>query len=227
MPTVLIAGANRGLGLEFAKQYAADGWRVIATCRDPLKAQGLAPLPGEIEVHTLDVTDNSQVHALAKTLKKEPIDLLLNNAGIYGPRPVKLGGVDYAVWADVMRVNAMAPLKVCECFLDHIVAGDLKKIATISSKMGSMGDNDAGGSYIYRSSKAALNGVMKSLSVDLKPRGISVTVLHPGWVKTDMGGPSGLIDAVESVTGMRKVIESAHMATSGHFYNYDGTEIPW
>ena len=227
MPTVLITGANRGLGLEFARQYAADGWRIIATCRDPLKAQGLAPLPGNIEVHTLDVTDNTQIQALAKTLKKEPIDLLLNNAGIYGPRPAKLGGIDYAAWADVMRVNAMSPLKVSECFLDHIVAGDMKKIVTISSKMGSMGDNDAGGSYIYRSSKAALNAVMKCLSIDLKPRGISVAVMHPGWVRTDMGGPTGLIDADESVTGMRQVIDGLNLQKTGHFYNYDGTEIPW
>ncbi len=227
MPSVLVTGAGRGLGLEFARQYAADGWRVIATCRDPLMAQGLAPLQGDIEVHTLNVVDNAQIQALAKSLKKEPIDLLLNNAGIYGPRPVKLGGVDYAVWADVMRLNAMSPLKVSECFLDHMVAGKLKKIVTISSKMGSMGDNDSGGGYIYRSSKAALNAVMKSLSIDLKPRGISVAVLHPGWVRTDMGGPGGLIDAEQSVTGMRRVIEGLDMATSGRFYNYDGAEIPW
>ena len=227
MPTILITGANRGLGLEFAKQYAADGWRVIATCRDPLKAQGLAPLQGNVEVHTLDISDNAQIQALAKTLKKEPIDVLLNNAGIYGPKPVKLGGVDYAIWADVMRINAMAPLKVSECFLDHIVAGNLKRIVTISSRMGSMGENGAGGSYIYRSSKAALNAVMKSLSVDLVARGISVTVLHPGWVRTDMGGPSGLIDADESVTGMRRVIDGLSMDVTGRFYNYDGSEIPW
>jgi len=227
MPTVLITGANRGLGLEFTRQYAADGWRVIATCRDPLKSQGLAPLQGNIEVHTLDVTDNAQIQALAKTLKKEPIDLLLNNAGIYGPRPAKLGGVDYAAWADAMRVNAMSPLKVSECFLDHIVAADMRKIVTVSSKMGSIGDNDAGGSYIYRSSKAALNAVMKCLSVDLKPRGISVAVMHPGWVRTDMGGPGGLIDADESVTGMRQVIAGLNLEKSGRFYNYDGAEIPW
>ncbi len=227
MPTALITGANRGLGLEFTRQYAADGWRVIATCRDPLKAQGLAPLQGDVEVHTLDITDNAQIQALAKALKKEPVDLLLNNAGVYGPKPVKLGGVDYAVWADVMRINAMAPLKVSECFLDHLVAGRQKKIVTISSKMGSMKDNEAGGGYIYRSSKAALNAVMKSLSIDLKSRGITVALLHPGWVRTDMGGPSGLIDAEESVTGMRRVIDGLSMAATGCFYNYDGSEIPW
>ncbi|HER25531.1 MAG TPA: SDR family oxidoreductase [Rhodospirillales bacterium] len=227
MPTALITGASRGLGLEFTRQYAADGWRIIATCSDSLKAQGLAPLQGDVEVHTLDVTDNAQVQALAKTLKKEPIDLLINNAGLYGPRPVKLGGVDYASWADVMRVNAMAPLKVSECFLDHIVAGNLKKIVAISSKMGSMTDNEAGGGYIYRSSKAALNAVMKSLSIDLKPRGITVAILHPGWVRTDLGGPGGLIEAEESVTGMRRVIDGLTVDSTGQFFNYDGSEISW
>ena len=227
MPTALITGANRGLGLELTRQYAADGWRVIATCRNPMTSQSLGGIQGDIEVHTLDVTDNSQIQALAKVLKKEPIDLLLNNAGIYGPRAVKLGGVDYAEWAEVMRVNTMSPLKVSECFLDHIVAGQQKKIVTISSKMGSMAENEVGGGYIYRSSKAALNAVMKSLSVDLKPRGVTVAVMHPGWVRTDMGGPGGLINADESIAGIRQVIDSLSFDQTGKFFNYDGTEIPW
>ncbi len=227
MPTVLITGANKGLGLEYARQYAQDGWRVIATCRHPDVAEELNSLDGDIVIHALDVTDHGQIQALAKNLRKEAIDLLLNNAGIYGPRPSKLGGIEYDTWEEVMRVNAMAPLKVCECFRDHVAASELKKIAIMSSKMGSMGDNDSGASYIYRSSKAALNAVMKSLSVDLRSRGISVAILHPGWVRTDMGGPSGLIDAPESVSGLRHVIENLTLETSGRFYNYDGTEIPW
>jgi len=228
---VLITGANRGLGLEFARQYAAAGWHVIATCRDPKGAAGLQALiadhPDTVVAHALDVTDHAQIQTLAKALKKVAIDLIVNNAGIYGPRPVKLGGVDYAAWAEVMRVNAMAPLKVCECFLDHVAASDLKLIATVSSKMGAMSDNQSGASYIYRSSKAALNAVMKSLSVDLKPRGIAVVMLHPGWVSTDMGGPSGLIDAAQSVAGMRRVIAALSLDMTGRFYNFDGTEIPW
>ncbi|MBT3237987.1 MAG: SDR family oxidoreductase [Rhodospirillaceae bacterium] len=227
MPTVLITGANRGLGLEFARQYVADGWRVIATCREEKAAPGLADIDGDIGVHQLDITDHASIQALAKSLRKEPIDLLLNNAGVYGPRPVKLGGVDYAAWDDVMHVNTMSPLKVTECFLENVAASDLKKIISITSKMGSIADNEAGGSYIYRSSKAALNAVMKSLSVDLSPRGISVAMLHPGWVRTDMGGPSGLIDAEESVSGMRRVIDGLTLETSGRMLNYDGAEIPW
>ncbi|MBT4934167.1 MAG: SDR family oxidoreductase [Rhodospirillaceae bacterium] len=227
MPTVLITGANRGMGLEYARQYAADGWRVLATCRDPGAAKELAALDGDVEIYALDVTDHGQVQSLAKTLRKETIDLLLNNAGVYGPRPSKLGGIDYDAWQDIMWINVMAPLKVCECFRSHVADSDLKKIAIMSSKMGSMGDNNSGASYVYRSSKAALNAAMKSLAVDLAPRGISVVILHPGWVRTDMGGPSGLIDAPESVSGLRQVIDHLSLETTGRFYNYDGSEIPW
>ena len=227
MPTVLITGANRGLGLEYARQYAADGWRVIATCRDPESATELTSLEGQVDIHALDIGDHGQIQSLAKSLRKEVIDLLLNNAGVYGPRPSKLGGIEYDAWEDVMRINAMSPLKVCESFRTHIAASDFKKIAVMSSKMGSMGDNGSGASYVYRSSKAALNAVMKSLSVDLAARGISVVILHPGWVRTDMGGPGGLIDAHESVSGLRRVIEGLSLENSGRFYNYDGREIPW
>ena len=146
MPTVLITGANRGLGLEYARQYAADGWRVIATCRDPGDAEDLNAIAGDVVIHALDVTDHGQIQALARSLRKEAIDLLLNNAGIYGPKPSKLGGIKYDTWEDVMRINVMSPLKVCECFRDHVAASDMKKIAIMSSKMGSMGDNDSGAS---------------------------------------------------------------------------------
>lgn len=227
MPTVFITGASRGLGLEFARQYAADGWRVLATCREGKKSKQLAALTGDINIYKLDIADHTRIQALAKSLRKEPIDLLINNAGIYGPRPVKLGGVDYAAWDEAMRINAMSPLKIAECFLENVVAGKLKKIAAITSKMSSISDNSSGGSYIYRSSKAALNTVMRSLSVDLKPRGISVVILHPGWVRTDMGGPGGLIETEESVSGMRRVIDDLSLSTSGRLLNYDGTEIAW
>jgi NAD(P)-dependent dehydrogenase (short-subunit alcohol dehydrogenase family) len=227
MPTVMITGANRGLGLEYARQYADDGWRVIATCRDPDNAMELASLEGEVETYALDIADHGQILSLANSLSKESIDLLLNNAGTFGPRPSKLGDIEYKTWQDVMHINVMSPLMVCESFSDHIAASNLKKIAIMSSKMGSLDDNNSGGSYVYRSSKAALNAVMKSLSVDLVPRGISVAILHPGWVRTDMGGPSGLIDAYESINGLRRVIENLNLENTGHFYNYDGSEIPW
>ena len=226
MPTILITGASRGLGLEFTRQYAADGWRVIATCRDPA-ASRLEEIDGALEVHAMDVTDHAGVETVAKTLKSDAIDLLLNNAGIYGPRPSSLGGIDYAAWEEVFRVNAMAPLMVSSAFVDHVARSELRLIVAITSDMGSVGRNDAGGAYVYRSSKAAANAVVKSLSVDVAPRGVTVVALHPGWVRTDMGGPSALVDVPDSVAGMRGVIAGLGAADNGRFFDYEGAEIPW
>ena len=227
MPTVLITGANRGIGFEFARQYADGGWRVIATCRDPANAGELSALGGDIEVHGLDVTDHVRIQALAKSLERSAIDLLLSNAGVSGPRPNPFGGIDYQSWMEVLSVNAMSPLKLCECFVDHVARSDLKRIVAVTSKMGSIAENSSGGSYIYRSSKTALNAVMKSLSVELASRRVIVAVLHPGWVRTDMGGPGALIEARTSVAGMRQVIAGLKLEDSGGFFNYDGTGIPW
>ena len=227
MPTCLITGASRGLGLEFAKQYAADDWKVIATCRRPDEAEALDAVKGSVEIHPLDVTDFARVEQLARKLSGVAIDLLINNAGIYGPRVVPYNNVDYAVWCEVLRTNTMAPLKMSAAFLDHLARGQDKKIVTISSKMGSIADNTSGGVYIYRSSKAALNAVMKSLSMDLRDQGFTVVVLNPGWVRTDMGGSGASIDSFESVAGMRDVINNLRIEDSGRFLHYDGTEISW
>lgn len=224
MPTVLVTGANRGIGLEFVRQYATDGWRVVATCRRPEAADELNALG--VEVHRLDVADFSAVDALARSLAGQAVDLLVNNAGLYGERQA-LGGIDYAGWEQVLRVNALAPLKMVEAFLPHLDAGTGKRIACLSSKMGSMAENSSGGAYVYRSSKAALNAVVKSLALDLRGRGIAVAALHPGWVRTAMGGPGALIGPAESVAGMRRVIDGLTIEGSGHFYAYDGTEVPW
>jgi len=226
MATILITGANRGLGLEFARQYANDGWRVIATCRNQEKATELAAIAG-VEIHALDVTDFNAVAKLADEISPTPIDVLLNNAGIYGPYDYTLEGIDYKIWQDVLRTNTMAPLCVSQCFAPLVAKSEKKCIATLSSKMGSMTDNTSGGSYIYRSSKAALNAVMKSLANDLKPLGVAVVSLHPGWVRTDMGGANGLIGAPESVRGLREVISKTNLKTSGGFYDYNGAEIGW
>jgi NAD(P)-dependent dehydrogenase (short-subunit alcohol dehydrogenase family) len=227
MPTCLITGANRGLGLEFAKQYAADDWKVIATCRRPDEAEALGSLEGSIQIYPLDVTDFARVEQLARKLSGEAIDLLINNAGLYGPRVVTHNAVDYAAWCEVLRANTMAPLKVSAAFLDHLAKGRQRKIVTMSSKMGSMSDNTSGRGYIYRSSKAAVNAVMKSLSLDLQDQDFIVVVLNPGWVRTDMGGPGASIDAFESVAGMRDVINNLRIEDSGRFLHYDGTEISW
>ena len=227
MPSVLITGANRGLGLEFTRQYAADGWRVFAACRDPAGARDLAAVEGDVSAETLDVDDGLQVAALANKLSGQPIDVLINNAGIYGPKGVTRDTVVYDAWGQVFRTNAMSPLAVSAAFAANVAQGGQKKIITLSSIMGSIAENDSSGDFIYRSSKAAVNAVMKSLAGDLKSEGITVAVLHPGWVRTDMGGPDASIEAPESVTGMRAVIAGLKESDSGRFLNYDGTEIPW
>jgi NAD(P)-dependent dehydrogenase (short-subunit alcohol dehydrogenase family) len=226
VPTVLITGANRGIGLEFARAYAADGWIVHACCRHPDKAKELKALRKSIKTHRLDVTDGLQVASLARELADTPIDLLLNNAGIYGPRS-GFGETDYDEWLEVLKVNAQAPLRMAERFVEHVAKSERKVIANISSRMGSIGENSSGGSYIYRSSKAALNMVTKSLSIDLAARGITVVSFHPGWVQTDMGGEGADIPPTESVEGMRKVIAGLARQNSGGFFNFDGKPIAW
>jgi NAD(P)-dependent dehydrogenase (short-subunit alcohol dehydrogenase family) len=227
MPTCLVTGASRGIGLEFAKQYAADGWTVIATCRHPAQAEALGQLQGQIQVEPLDVTDFARIEALGRKLQRQPIDLVLNSAGIYGPRITHYESVDYAAWAEVLRVNAMAPLKVTAVFSDSLARGKRRTAIAISSLMGSVGDNSSGGAYIYRSSKAALNAVMRSLAIDLRPKQIIVCALNPGWVRTHMGGSAAPLDPFESVAGMRQVIDRLTMRDTGSFFNYDGDELPW
>ena len=226
--TILITGTNRGIGLEFTRQYAADGWNVIACCRDPQSAtvlQALANAHQNIQIVALDVADFAQIEAVALQLKNYKIDVLLNNAGVYPDS--SLGDIDYDAWATAFKINTMAPLKMAEAFMPHVVASQLKKIATLSSKMGSIDDNSGGGSYIYRSSKTAVNMVMKSLTIDIKPYDVAVLILHPGWVQTDMGGPNGLINTQTSVAGLRKVITNLSLSNSGKFIAYDGKEIAW
>jgi NAD(P)-dependent dehydrogenase (short-subunit alcohol dehydrogenase family) len=225
---VLITGANRGIGLEFAKQYAADGWNVLACCREPQSAnalQTLANTHGNVRVFALDVANFAQIDALASQLKDEAIDVLINNAGVYSHST--FGDTHYDEWAKAFKINAMASLKMAEAFVQNITKSQLKKIATLTSKMGSIDDNTSGESYIYRTSKTALNMVMKSLSIDLKPYGICVVTLHPGWVQTDMGGPNAWINAQTSVSGLRKVIENLSLSNTGKFIAYDGKEIAW
>ena len=198
MPTCLITGASRGIGLEFTKQYAADGWSVIATCRRPEEATTLRYLQGDVRVEPLDVSDFARIEALGRKMEGRPIDVLINNAGLYGPRIVPYDIVDYAAWAEVLRINTMAPLKVASVFARNVAWSRSKTIVSVTSAMGSIAENASGGSYIYRSSKAALNAVMRSLAIDLKPKEIVVAVLHPGWVRTDIGGPGAPTAAASS-----------------------------
>jgi len=206
MPSVLITGANRGIGLEFARQYAAAGWRVFAACRDPARAKDLKELKGDVRVSTLDIGDFMAINVLARELEGEAIDVLVNNAGVYGPGPQTLESLDYDGWAETFRIDCMAQIRMSRAFLDHVAKSERKVIVALTSKMGSIDDNSGGGAYIYRSCKAALNAAFKSLAIDVAPRGIVAAVIHPGWVMTDMGGPNALISAAESVTAMRALI---------------------
>lgn len=224
--TILITGANRGLGLEFARQYLMAGARVIAACREPDQALALHALAdlGDLLVLPLEVTDWPQVAALADTLRGERIDVLVNNAGVYGGEAQALGEIDVELWQAVLAVNTIAPLKLVDAVLPLLAPGAI--VAQITSLMGSIADNGSGGCYYYRSSKAALNMVNKSLAIDLAGRCLCVA-LHPGWVLTDMGGPNALIDAKTSVAGMRQVLAQLTPAQSGLFLKYDGRELPW
>jgi NAD(P)-dependent dehydrogenase (short-subunit alcohol dehydrogenase family) len=167
------------------------------------------------------------VQSLAADLHDCPIDILFNNAGIYGPDDAAFGNTDEARWLECLRTNVIAPMKMMEAFMTHVAASKHKLIAAMSSKMGSMADNGSGGSYIYRSSKAALNAVMKSAAIDLAPRRVKVAILHPGWVQTDMGGPGAEISAAESVGRMREILGTITPENSGTFFDIDGTTIPW
>lgn len=230
MPTLLITGANRGIGLELTRQYLADGWQVIACCRHPDNAPELNQLTQQystLSLHQLDVSDEQGIAQLADELKQQPIDLLLNNAGIYGGSGNKLGAMESPQWLEVLRVNTIAPLLMAQAFLQQVSGSDKKIIATISSKVGSIADNQSGSNYMYRSSKTAVNQAMKSLSIDVAAMGVTAVVLHPGWVLTDMGGPNALIDTETSARGLKTVLDNLTMEQSGRFINYDGEEIPW
>ena len=231
MPSALITGANRGLGLEFARQYLADGWQVYAACRNPASASELRRLADDsdrrLRILAMDVTDPASIQATAGELDGQAIDVLINNAGIIGPRGQSIGNIDYEAWAEVLAVNSMGPMRVSEAFVEHVARSDRKLIVTLTSGMGSIGDNTSGGSVVYRSSKAAVNMVTRSLAVDLAPRGITCVVVNPGWVRTDMGGPSARLEAAESVNALRRLIATLGPEQSGKFFNHTGREYPW
>jgi NAD(P)-dependent dehydrogenase (short-subunit alcohol dehydrogenase family) len=209
MPTALITGAGRGLGKELARQYAAEGWRVIGTTR-----------------REFDVTQPQEVKTFSEKLKGIPIDLLVCNAGISGTRGTSIGSFDYASWNEVLRVNVLGAAAVAEAFVDNVAASERKVIAMVSSRLGSIAET-SGHTLPYSTSKAALNMLAKGLSVLLKQRQIIVLALHPGWVRTDMGGAGAPLEPEASVRGLRKVIAGATIADSGRFFAHDGASIPW
>ncbi len=228
MPSVLITGANRGIGNALVDVFLGHGWRVIGCCRQ-LDSEPFLQMQNreQLVLRQLDVTEQTQVDLLAKSCENEVIDILLHVAGIYGPSGLRFGDTPVEPWLEVFRVNSIAPLKLTEALIEPICRSQFKIVAAISSEMGSMQNNEYGNAYLYRSSKAALNSVIKSLSIDLKDRGVKAIAIHPGWVKTDMGGADAEISAKHSATAIFKLLCQKNDLKSGAFYDYQGDELPW
>jgi NAD(P)-dependent dehydrogenase (short-subunit alcohol dehydrogenase family) len=230
--SILITGSNRGLGLEWARQYAQAGWRVYATCRRPEQAdelQALATRHPSLSIHRLDVTSATELADLVAELRGRPIDLLINNAGVYFERWGKdrLGGINYQDWHTTMQVNTLGPMRVAEALMENLAAGGRRLLVTITSHMGSIADIGSPNDYAYRSSKAALNAAMVGLSHEVKSLGMGVLLLHPGWVRTRMGGDSAPVSPEQSVQGMRRLIDGFRLSDTGRFLRYDGRVMPW
>lgn len=223
-PTVLITGANRGIGLEFAKQYANDGWDVIGTARRPDAATALAETGATVVA--LDVTDSESVEALVATLDGRPIDLLINNAGV-SARAGAIDELDLERAERAIAVNLLGPMRITAALLPNLKEGDRKTVVGISSRLGSIEGNTAGGYYGYRESKTGLNMFMRSLAADLRSDGFTCVVMSPGWVRTAMGGPRAPLSTTDSVNGMRTVIAALTPEQSGQFISHDGERIDW
>jgi NAD(P)-dependent dehydrogenase (short-subunit alcohol dehydrogenase family) len=222
--TVLVTGANRGLGLEFARQYREAGWWVIGTARNPDDAEELRAL--DVQVVQLDVADQASVDRMAAELEGRPIDLLINNAGIF-PRVGKIDEIDFDDYNRTLAVNTLGPVRVTRALLPNLRQGNLKVIAGLSSNLGSIAENKRGSFYGYRESKAALNMFTKTLAAELGPEGFTCVVLTPGWVQTDMGGPDAPLQPSESVSGMRAALAELTPEDNGTFWSYDGSQMPW
>jgi NAD(P)-dependent dehydrogenase (short-subunit alcohol dehydrogenase family) len=232
--TVLITGANRGLGLGLARVYLDDGWRVIALNRS--SSPELQALDnGQLDIRCCDLTNDAELAAVADSLAGQALDVLIHNAGRNGShgfdeksqKAQSFGHFDREVWHQVFDINLFTAMSLAELLVDNLALSSRGRIVTISSMLGSMTMNDNGGSYAYRASKAGVNSIMKSMSVDLAQRGIIATAQHPGWVRTDMGGSAADIDVETSITGMKAVIDGLSMEDSGKFISYDGGEMPW
>jgi NAD(P)-dependent dehydrogenase (short-subunit alcohol dehydrogenase family) len=232
MATALITGSNRGLGLEWVRQCAARGWRVFATCRNPDAAEDLRTLASQhpvVQLHRLDVAAPDQIADLARGLADETLDLVVNNAGVYfehwGLDPI--GHIDYVAWQETFRVNTLGPMRVTESLLPCLSRAERPLVLAISSNMGSIAGIAGPRDYAYRSSKAALNAAMRGLALELAERRIGVLLLHPGWVRTRMGGDSAPLSPEESVGAMLALVGHFELSQSGAFLRYDGTPVPW
>jgi NAD(P)-dependent dehydrogenase (short-subunit alcohol dehydrogenase family) len=230
MDRVLITGANRGLGLEFARQYAQSGMAVIATCRQPDEARKLHALgveyPERVSIQALDVTDAESIDALVQRLENTRLDVLINNAGV-SPRGERFDTVEASAMLDVFHVNSVAPLVLARKLRPLLAQTPHPRIVNISSAMGSLTRKDYGRHYSYAASKAALNMITRAAAHDLEPEGIIVVALHPGWVQTDLGGSQATLSPAESVAGMRRVVARLRAEDSGSFLTWAGQRHPW
>lgn len=230
MTTILITGANRGIGLELARQYAKDGAEVIAAVRDPEKAKALNDIAhasgGKLRVVALDVREPASIAKLKTALGDQPIDILINNAGISGPKVQDSEHVEPEGFLDTFRVNSVAPMLVAQAFHANLKRGRDKKLVTVTSMMGSTAGH-FGGMYAYRASKAAVNNLMHGLSKEWAKDGISIGILHPGWVRTDMGGPNAAVAVEDSAKGLRQRIAELGAANSGTYRDYANQELAW
>ncbi len=227
---VFITGTTRGIGLELTRQFLDTDSKVFAGARNTESdaLQSLKATYGDqLQLLTLDVTDNTQITKAAATLAGQPLSLLINNAGLFRSRSDDVDSLSHETWLQEFHVNAIAPFMVTRALRGNLAAADNALVAMISSKMGSMADNTSGGAYSYRSSKAALNAVTVSLCSDLAEDGTRVVALHPGWVRTDMGGDSAPVEAPASASGLKKVMLGIDDAQNGHFFDYSGASIPW
>lgn len=230
MSTVLITGANRGLGLEFVRQYAEKGWHVIAACRSPEDAGELNMLSSsnrKVEAVKLDVANEAEINALAEKLSGRPIDHLVLNAGVLGNECATLGDMTHSKWLQVLAVNTVAPALLIQALRDNVAASEHKTIVGISTRVASISDNSSGNMYSYRASKAALNQVLVSAAQNLRDQQVKMLAIHPGWVQTDMGGENATFTAKQSVSGIINVAENMTLEQSGSFRVFDGSTIEW
>ncbi len=230
MKSILITGSNRGIGLELVKQYAHAGWRVWACCRSPEQATELHALKTQykaVNVMQLEVNNLESIKNLARQIAQEPIDILFNNAAVKGGEIQTLATVQPDIWLETFKINTIAPFLIAQALMTNVALSKLKIIVNMSSNLASINDNNESDYYIYRSSKAALNMITKNMAIDLKEKQIKVIALHPGWVKTDMGGPDALISTTESVSGIKSLLDQLTFEESGCFFSYTGKKLTW
>jgi len=229
MHTILITGANRGIGLELTRHFLNLGWHVIATCRAPEQATSLQTLASSkaLRILPLEVSSTASINALTDTLAMQAVDVLVNNAGVMGGEHQSLADMDYDAWLHTFAVNTLAPFHVSTALLPNLLQAELPRIITISSQMGAFGLEMGTGSYAYRSSKSAVSKVMQVMAQELHDKGVVVCPVHPGWVRTDMGGPHAEISAEQSAAGIATLITGLTLAESGRFWTWDGREHVW